>query len=151
MDLASSEEGQPPELLPLSQDGKPIAGFASSAMAIASCHYLHQGVQKPLLMFGGHWRLRKEQGWFLSVFGTRRSQTYKSKRLTNGPTRLFAKTCLCRGSWMILENRLSASQRRTRAEVQQLVGELVSSGMRRTKLQNNLRLRRRSGSTKRST
>ena len=33
---------------------------------------------------------------------------------------------------MTVENRLSASKRRTRAEVQQLVAEFVSSGMRRT-------------------
>jgi hypothetical protein len=33
---------------------------------------------------------------------------------------------------MTVENRLSASKRRTRAEVQQLVAEFVSSGMRRS-------------------
>ncbi len=33
---------------------------------------------------------------------------------------------------MTVENRLSASKRRTRAEVQQLMGEFVSSGMRRS-------------------
>ena len=33
---------------------------------------------------------------------------------------------------MTVENRLSASRRRTRAEVQQLVAEFVSSGMRRS-------------------
>ncbi len=33
---------------------------------------------------------------------------------------------------MTVENRLSAPKRRTRAEVQQLVAELVSSGMRRS-------------------
>jgi hypothetical protein len=33
---------------------------------------------------------------------------------------------------MTVENKLSASKRRTRAEVQQLVAEFVSSGMRRS-------------------
>src|ERR1700738_4992308 len=33
---------------------------------------------------------------------------------------------------MTVENRLSASKRRTRAEVQQLVAEFISSGMRRS-------------------
>jgi len=75
--LARSERS-PTGALPLSQDEKPIARFASSPVAIASCQYLHYGVQKLLSMLGvtsACARAGKRARLFvLSVFGTRRSQ-----------------------------------------------------------------------------